>query len=294
MSIVPTNAADFLKTAGWHDADASPITADWSPRQTSRLRRANGDTAILVHAPTEIPGHALDDFVRLGAVLRDAGLSAPEIYASAPGFLLTEDFGDQPIDLPSVEQVGYETAVDVLAVLRTLDATELTSYQQGYIYKKLPLFSEQSSFMAAWEEAQAALPPCPQVFSHMDYKAGNLHWLGERDGVARIGLLDYQAAQNAPFTYDIVNLLEDARRNLDPALKTDLKKRFYDALPSAWQPMFEDWYVLMAAQFHTRVLGQIRGNARVASDVEPRLKTYLQAEREHPALRPVRSFLDTL
>jgi aminoglycoside/choline kinase family phosphotransferase len=279
---------DFLSTLGWAKARKIAITPDWSPRRTFRLTRGDGATAILVEAPTPVPGHDLNDFARLSNVLRGLGLSAPRVIGLAPGMMLTEDFGDTPIDTPAIERDGYETAVDALAVLRTGDTSGLTTYKDGYIYKKLSLFSSDPAWMAAWDKAEAALPPCPHVFSHMDYKAGNLMWLTEREGVQRVGLIDFQAAQNAPFVYDIVNLLEDARRNVPG--KAAYKARFKAALPPQWQSIFNDWYAVISAQFHARVLGQVRSIAHAAPDVAPRLEAYLRKELEHPALAPVRPF----
>lgn len=290
----PRGMNDFLKNAGWGDAALTPMTSDWSPRQYWRLTKTDGTKAVLLKGPAvDLAGHGLEDFVHLADVLRARGLSTPRLYAEAlPNkLLLMEDFGDTPIDTPAVEGVAYEAAVDVLAVLRGIDTAGLTPYSQGYIFKKLTLFSDDPAWMDAWAEAEAALPPAPLVFSHMDYKAGNLHWLPARVGVARIGILDFQAAQAAPFTYDLVNLLEDARRDVPEALRARLKARFKAALPPAWQSIFDAWYVFMAAQFHARVLGQIRGNSRIAPDVAPRLEAYLETELQHPALAPVAAFL---
>lgn len=280
---------EIIQKAGWADAAQTPITPDWSPRQFWRLTKPDGSTAVLMHAAREIPGHSLDEFARLAERLRVLGLSAPKVYAELPGWMIIEDFGDTPIDTPAIEREAYEAAVDVLAVFRR-DQSQRVKYKDGYIYKKLALFSDDPGWIEAWETAEASLQQAPDVFAHMDYKAGNLHWLPGRDGVKRIGLLDFQAAQRAPFVYDIVNLLEDARRDIDPALKAHLKSRFKNALPDHWKDLFDDWYVLMAAQFHARVLGQIRGNPKIAPDVEPRLRAYLASELQAAALGPVRDW----
>lgn len=279
----------FLSATDWADARISAITPDWSPRHYWRLTKASGETAVAVHAPVAIPGHDLEDFARLAGSLHALGLSAPQVYASAPGFMLMEDFGDTPIDAPAIEHDAYRTAVDVLGVLRTCPVPAV-SYKDGYIYKKLALFSSDPAWLAAWDRIESALAPAPHCFSHMDYKAGNLHWLPARDGIKRIGILDFQAAQIAPFTYDIVNLLEDARRDVAPGLKAELKQRFKDGLPPAWQDGFDDWYVVMAAQFHARVLGQIRNIPNAAPDVVPRLKQYLEDALKSPVLAPLKPF----
>ncbi|NBX66072.1 MAG: hypothetical protein EBQ96_03645 [Proteobacteria bacterium] len=286
---------DFLKQAGWGAAIRTPMTSDWSPRQYWRLAKPDGMRAILLKSPdVDLAGHGLEDFIRLAEQLRRAGMSTPRLYAQdlAHKLILMEDFGNISIDQPAIEAEAYEAAVDVLGVLRTCDTAGLTAYKDGYIFKKLSLYSDDPAWLHAWAEAEAALPPAPLVFSHMDYKAGNLHWLPERDGYARIGILDFQAAQAAPFTYDLVNLLEDARRNLHPTLKATLRQRFYDALPDSWKPLFDDWYAFMAAQFHARVLGQIRGKTNVAPDVEPRLLAYLETELQHPAVAPIAKWLE--
>ena len=287
----------FLEEAGWQDAAQAPITSDWSPRRYWRLQKPSGARAVLLQGPAQdLAGHGLTDFTVFADRLRRLGLSTPRILAAdyARKLMLIEDFGSTPIDTPAIEKEGYEAAIDVLAVFRRDDMGGLTAYKDEYIYKKLALFSDDAGWLAAWNKAEAALPPPPQVFAHMDYKAGNLHWLPERAGVARIGILDFQAAELAPFTYDIVNLLEDARRDIAPALKATLKARFKDALPQAWQPLFDDWYVLMAAQFHARVLGQIRGNSKISPDVEPRLVAYLREARTQSVLAPLKPYLDPL
>ncbi len=289
MALTPA-LEQFVADAGWAGALAMPITPDWSPRLFWRLVR--GDRrVVLVHAAVVIPGHGLDDVERISAILNDAGLSAPRVLAHKGDMMLVEDFGDTPIDTPAVEKAGYETAVDALAVMRGIPAGGLVDYYDGYIYKRLPMFSDKPEWMAAWVHAEAQLPPCPAVFSHMDYKAGNLHWLPERAGVQRVGILDFQAAQRAPFTYDIVNLLEDARRDIEPDLKASLKARFKAGLPQGWQAMFDDRYVFTAAQFHARVWGQLRIRSNVSADVGPRLVAYLQQASQHPILSFLKDYL---
>lgn len=281
---------DFVASAGWADAVRRQVASDWSPRLYWRLQKPDGRTAVLLKSPQQdIPGHTIPDFISLGERLRQQGLSAPEVYAAdvVAKFALMEDFGDTPIDTPAIEMEAYEAAVDLLTLMRDFDTTGVKSYKDGEIFRKLTRFSPDPAWTQAWLGIEASLPPCPYVFAHMDYKAGNLHWLPQRTGVRRIGLLDFQGAETAPFTYDIANLLEDARRNLPPAMKAALKARFKSALPSALQEIFDDWYIFMAAQFHARVLGQIRGNTVVAADIAPRLRAYLREELQHPLLAPV-------
>ncbi|HEY8963563.1 MAG TPA: phosphotransferase [Alphaproteobacteria bacterium] len=278
----------LLQSAGWADADTAHVTPDWSPRQYWRVTKSNGDSAIFLQGPIpDFRGHGLKDFVEIGKRISALGLSVPQIYASDfdKAQLLMEDFGSTAIEAPAIEKEGYETAIDALAVLRNAPTDGLINYEDGYIYKKLSLFSDDPQWMAAWKQIEDSLPPCPHVFSHMDYKAGNLFWLPERDNIKRLGILDYQAAQNAPFMYDCVILLEDARRTLPWDMKAHLKARYIAALPDAWKPIFDVWYPVIAAQFHVGVLGQIRGRANIDPDMPARLEAYLQDELQSPSLK---------
>lgn len=289
---------DFLKQAGW-DGKATPITPDWSPRKYWRVERSEDErTAIFLQGPEQdFRGHGLKEFVEIGRHFANLGLSVPEIYVEdlPHARLLMEDFGTKPIDTHDIETLAYETAIDVLAVLRTdtMLAPTLTKYEDGYVFRKIALFptdyakQDASGWSQAWNQVLNSLPECPHVLSHIDYKAGNLHWLPGREGVKRIGILDYQAAQNAPFVYDCVTLLEDARRTLKPALKAQLKSRFRENLPADWRPVMDAWYPVIAAQFHTGVLGQISSKPQITPDLPKRLETYLREELQTPILKPL-------
>ena len=64
--------------------------------------------------------------------------------------------------------------------------------------------SLQDASAAGAAEAQA------DVFCHRDYHAENLIWLPDREGPARVGMLDFQDAVYGPITYDLASLLRDA------------------------------------------------------------------------------------
>ncbi len=76
--------------------------------------------------------------------------------------------------------------------------------------------AEAGPLVAALEAALAAHADGPRVLILRDYHAGNLLWLpGGRAG--RVGLLDFQLAQMGQPEYDLVSLVQDARRDVGPA-----------------------------------------------------------------------------
>lgn len=302
----------FLAANGYANIARVPVTTDWSPRKFSRMVKPNGTRAIVVEsapdtAPQSTAGHKIGDFVRLADHFRRLGLSAPIIYAAEPdqGWLIMEDLGDVTIDTPAIEHIGYETAIDVLAHMRNHpDAcdTPLIDYADGHVANGLDqflLYAPQiplPDWQAAWRAIEAQCPPCPRTLTHIDYKAGNLLWLPERNGLQRLGIIDLQGAVSGPFVYDVVNLLEDARRIIAPDLKAHLIARFKAALPMHLTPLFAPWYTVLSAQFHARVLGQItriekmRPNT-VDPTIAPRLEQYLRAEITAPLLAPLHTLL---
>lgn len=284
---------DFATQHGWGDANVVRVGSDWSPRQYWRLEKAGKSALVMVSVDPNFRGHTLADFIRLNDIYRHAGLHVPQIYARdmERHILLIEDFGHITIEHPDYEREGYECAVDALKTLHAMPQEGLTRFEDAYIFQKLWLFDEGDAWKAAWQSIWDTLPPCPHVFSHMDYKAGNLHWLPQYNGVKRLGILDYQTAQSAPFVYDIVNLLEDARRVLEPELKAHLKARYKASLPIELQSIFDDWYVVMSAMFHAMILGQMRHNGKGDAAMIVRLERYLRDEGEHPILKPVRDKL---
>lgn len=320
MDMGPMQHHDFLSRNGWGDADILPVTSDWSPRKYFRLGK-RGATAILLqsapdHDPASLAGHKLGDFVRLAGHFAHLGLHTPEIYAADPqqGYLLLEDFGDITIESADVEKTGYETAVDALAILREHPdalATALIRYHDGHVHRALRFFPEYyaqehyarehgradiAGWLDAWAQVEAALPACPQCLTHIDWKAGNLHWLPGFEGLGRLGVLDFQGAVIGPFVYDIANLLEDARRNLSPELKKHLIDRFRARLPADMRDLFDAWYPVIAAQFHARVAGQAiklaqeKGRADMLALV-PRLEAYLRPAMQLPVLAPVAAWI---
>lgn len=305
---------DFLNKTDWQGIEPQWFSADWSMRRYGRLINEQGKKAILLQSPPDshpdsMVGHKLGEWLTLNRHFKSLGLNTPEIYAEDAqiGYVLMEDFGNE--SLSGKGQEAYEIAVDVLVKLRDAPnalAVDVLKYEDTHVRAALRFYPEYvlkrqditEEWFETWHQVELNLPSCPRVLTHIDYFSNNLMWLPDRAGTDRIGILDFQAACNGPFTYDIVNLLDDARRDLPEDLKRTCIKRYCQDLSAQDKEAFDVWYIVMAAQFHARVLGQIvkLGQERNRTDLmvfhAPLTKRF-EKELRHPVLRPILDFIKT-
>ena len=297
----------FLSDAGWDGAQASPLAGDASARRYTRLS-LDGRRAILM----DDPEGDVAVFARLARHLCGLGLSAPRILAEAPGKLLLEDLGDGLIARlatdPETETRLYGAAVDALVELHRHPAPALPLATPDRLAAMTDLafdcyaagaghpFAASPDVIAAFEDALAAHAPDTDVMVLRDYHAENILWLPRRSGPARAGLLDFQDALAGHRAYDLVSLIEDARRDLRPGTANAAIRRYLDATGLAEAPLRAALAVL-GAQRNLRILGVF---ARLAAtrgkpgyiDLIPRVWGHLQTDLRHPALASVARLLD--
>ncbi|MCW8843650.1 MAG: phosphotransferase [Rhodobacteraceae bacterium] len=309
----------FLATTSWSDAARSALAGDASNRRYLRLRRNSGETAVLMDAPPE-KGEDIRPFIAIAQELLSAGLSAPRLLANdeRAGFLLLEDLGDDlfarvVVRSPELESSLYQAATDVLLALHKRPApADLAAYSPAIMtvmaamaYRwylrgiDRPFETVATKFEAAFQPLLEDIAPEADVLIQRDYHAENLLWLPNRDGVARVGLLDFQDAMAGHRAYDLVSLLQDARRDVPLSVEAEMIDRYIEAsgLPRA---PFDAAYHLLGVQRNLRIIGVFaRLSMHFAKphyiDLIPRVWGYLQRDLDHPALAPVRSLvLDTL
>ncbi|KIC49772.1 phosphotransferase [Tateyamaria sp. ANG-S1] len=263
----------FLAEAGWGEAPRVLVAGDASNRKYERLS-LNGRSRILMDAPPE-KGEDVRPFVDVTNQLRDVGLSAPEIFAqdAEHGFLLIEDLGDDLFARlikaqPSLETPLYEAATDVLLHLHRAATPNLPRYDAKVMTDFACLAfdwyqrgatgsvdaSARSAFAAAMEEALSPLDAATPVLIQRDYHAENLIWLPDRHGVQRVGLLDYQDAMLGYPAYDLVSVLQDARRDVSVEVHRAMLDR-YIAKTGVDAAAFGDAYALLGLQRNLRILG---------------------------------------
>ncbi len=313
----------FLARHDWDRASQKLMNADSSSRRYYRLKRGDDSAILMVSAPDgspqATPGHKISDFVSIGMWLRDKGLHAPEIYGAdeKAGFLLLEDMGDVSFkqalrDNAAPPRQIYGLAVDVLTHLRHTECDlALPDYYASHVhtgrrrlidwYMPVALGRKNpdglvENYLKIWDEIEKQLPPCPQGFLHIDYHVENTMWMPEEQGLRACGILDFQGAMKGPQPYDLANLLEDARLTLSPNIRKDMLDRYCEDMAHGERDLFENWYRVLATQFHCRVIGQfvrlaVRDNRPRYLEHLPRLARYLEEGLDHPLLKPLAEFL---
>lgn len=299
----------FLDGTPWAGSVAVPLAGDASSRRYFRLCAPEG-SAVLMQDPTGNIGL----FSSLARHLRDAGLSAPEILRedALTGFMLLEDLGDDVLACHVVRERQdearlYIQAVDTLAALQGIappselarpDAATMADLVDPlagwYLPEPDPALHEQIVSLLAPALARV-FGDLPTVFCHRDYHAENLICLPGRAGVAAVGLLDFQDAFVGPPVYDLVSLVEDARRDLSPGIRDAVVARFADRL-GVDQAMVARHVAVVGAQRNLRILGVFARLSRSYGkpryvDLIPRVWDHLQGDLAHPELAALRDLL---
>ncbi|WP_299672495.1 phosphotransferase [uncultured Roseobacter sp.] len=307
---------DFIQQAGWADADRTPLAGDASNRRYDRLIKPDGTRAVLMDAPPD-KGEKIGPFVRIAQHLGEIGLSAPDIFAQdqIDGFLLLEDLGDALFarvleQKPHLENSLYSAAIDTLVHVYQKSPPDLTSYDSASAAAlTAPAFDWYQLAVAGSVDAAAkadclagiksVLAPFDgeaRVLMQRDYHAENLLWLPDREGSARVGLLDFQDAMLGHPAYDLVSVLQDARRDLRPETERQMIARFLKKMPRDLAE-FSTAYAAWGAQRNLRILGVLtrlclrNGKAHYV-DLIPRVWGHAQTNLKHPALSSVAAVVE--
>ena len=303
----PAAAPAFLARHGWAGAEIRPLAGDASFRRYFRIH--DGDrTAVLMDAPPEHEDSA--PFLAIGAHLRDLGLAAPAPLGIdlGAGLILLEDFGNDRVTPvlaadPARETDIYAGAIDILAELHRHPAPDIRRYDVTELRREVRLFvewylpaarlAEALGYDAAWDTVWPLAVPEQPVLTLRDYHADNLMLLGG----GRLGLLDFQDALAGHPAYDLVSLLQDARRDVTPAVEAAMLDRYIGAARIADAAAFRASYEVLGAQRNTKILGvfaRLRDRDGKANYIPlmPRVWAHLERNLAHPALAGVRAWFD--
>lgn len=299
---------NFINAHGWGNALIIPLAWDASFRKYFRLS-ANGRTAMLMDAPPE--HEPVNSFIRITKHLHELDLRVPEIHASdeQAGFILLEDFGDDTFTRLLIsgenELTLYERAIDTIIQLHNhLAGTKLSveKYDFDHLIAESGLFIDwyviaaqnrkadskfKSSFIEVWKSIYDGLPDLESVLVLRDFHVDNLMMVNDK-----CALLDYQDALIGSPAYDIVSLLEDARRDIPSVVTENILNRYTSSNPSLDIAAFEHHYSVWGAQRHCKVAGifvrlWMRDNKPAYLPHLPRVMGLLENNLQHPALTPL-------
>jgi aminoglycoside/choline kinase family phosphotransferase len=306
----------FLSGCGWGAAVRAPLPSDASFRRYIRLERGDA-RAMLMDAPP--PQEDVRPYVQIARLLQALSYSAPAILAedSAHGFLVIEDFGDRTYTRALREGVAeatlYEGAIDLLIDLhrRTLAGRldALPAYDDARLTTELAIFIDwwarvqlapdagfAAEYRALWASLLEPARALPETLVLRDYHADNLMML-ERPGVRGVGLLDFQDAVRGSIAYDLVSLVNDARRDVPRDLAARLIARYAAAFPGLDRARFDATCAILSAQRNLKIIGIFTRLA--ARDGKPgylrhipRVWRLLEDDLRHPALAALRTWLD--
>lgn len=315
VMVPPASAPDFLAAHGWGGSAIVPLAGDASFRRYFRVVDG-ARTAVLMDAPPDKEDSR--PFLSIAAHLVELGFSAPRALAVDldEGLILLEDFGDRRVAPllaadPTPEREIYETAIDILAALHDHAPPAVPPYHRGELLREVRLLTDwylptvgaagdargyEAAWDAVWQGVVAESEANP-VLVLRDYHADNLMVLEGRTGLQRLGLLDFQDALAGHPAYDLVSLLQDARRDVDPHLEAAMLDRYMTARGIADRDAFRASYEVLGAQRNVKILGIFtrlwkRDGKPSYRLFQPRVWGYLERNLRHPALAPVRAWFD--
>ncbi|GAB5373911.1 MAG: bifunctional tRNA (adenosine(37)-N6)-threonylcarbamoyltransferase complex ATPase subunit type 1 TsaE/phosphotransferase [Acuticoccus sp.] len=322
--------ARFVAAAGWGDATRRPLKQDASTRNYERLVRP-AESAVLMNAPSFTPAPdsyparaRLADgnnnaFLAVGALLAARGLSAPRVLSADPagGFILLEDLGDEKIaeeGAPIAER--YEAAADALAAFHRsppplplpgpagphappLYDTTLGVLEVGLFPEWFLKTEPGAEYRDLWRAALDNLWRGDDHLALRDYHSPNCLWLAARQGIAKVGIIDYQDAMIAPSAYDVASLAQDARVPVPPALEDRLVARYLAARPGLDTARWREAYHIVGAQRATRIAGVFRrlndrdGKPQYLAHLPHVLAALRRNLAATPALAPLKDWFTT-
>ena len=316
----------FLAENGCDPASMVPVSGDCSCRRFFRVRYGEA-TAVFMESlpdddPNATPGHKFGDFVRIARNLCDKGISVPAILAEDidNAQLLVEDFGEMTFkraletgaaDSERLYTLGVDTLLELGRKVDT-NAIGLPDYFDSHIHDRrkalvnwyLPATQGRwpdswlmNDYVQVWDKIIGDLPAPHTGFVHGDFHLQNLMWRGDRTGLARCGILDFQGAMQGPLAYDLANLLEDARVHVSQDLRTRMLARYCADMDEGEADNFRQWYRVLGTQFHCRVAGQfirlavVQGKTRYLEFL-PVVESYLREALGDPLLSPLAEWFD--
>ncbi|PHR53327.1 MAG: aminoglycoside phosphotransferase [Robiginitomaculum sp.] len=299
--------------------------------KTCPLDAAAAQRAALGYtAEARLAGNDCTAFLGIARELANRGFATPTILAADPlaGLVLLEDLGDALFanllaQNPNMETELYRAAITLLGALARSSFEQdfryydhvwpVQSYDLTALLVEVKLLEDwylphckvdvdanlQGQLAQAWRAVLGPVLQAQPVLVLRDFHAENLIWLLKRDGIAKVGLLDFQDAVFGHPAYDLVSLLQDARRDVEPELESPMIEQFLSE--SKWpDPIgFRSAYRVLGAQRAAKILGIFvrlakRDGKSKYLELLPRVERHFTNNLNDPALAPVAELLRPL
>ena len=310
----------FLASANCLNGVIQKLPADASFRTYDRLT-LNDKSYIVMDAP---PSHEnVKSFIKVLNFLDKNGFSVPKLFESdlKNGFLLLEDFGDDSFAKllnhnkeEELEEQLYKSAIDLLVNLQKIPPIDgefayysdelLLDEAKGLIEWYIPLLNGEQiptklieEYEIIWRHLLQYARHIPETTVLRDYHAENLMWLADRDGYQRVGILDFQDAVIGSPVYDMVSLLEDARRDVNSDLSDKMITYYLSKRTDITRRDFLASYSILGAQRNLKIIGfiarkAVRDKNSKYFSLLPRVWGYIEKDLKHPLMLPLKAWLD--
>jgi len=302
----PEMAMQFLETIDWGNSLITPLAGDASFRRYFRVNKEK-QQAVLMDAPP--PHEDPKPFIDIAEYLTKHGFRAPKIYGRDinNGLVLIEDFGDQRMrehldDVPQDEEDIYKQAIDIIIKLSDVEPALVDLYDDEAYLREVNLLPEwympavnlnvdQQKYEAIWSDILKPLYNTKKVTVLRDYHAENIMLLS--DGM--MGIIDFQDALAGHQAYDLVSLLQDARRDVSPELEEKMLN--YYCNNSNVDDDFRYHYAILGAQRNSKIIGIFarlcfRDGKHKYLDYLPRMWGLLERDLKHPKLGKLKQWFD--
>jgi len=294
-----------------------PLPSDASLRSYERISFSD-KSVILMDSSKEID--SMLPFIKARDFLARKGLSVPTIIGQdlQNGFLLLEDFGDNTYtkilsnnNSLDIERQLYQKAADVLIKIHKEEVDEsFPRYDEYALMKEVLLLVDwyflilngtplpeklKNEYISIWKDILSRLSYNFDCFVLRDYHIDNMMIVNNREGVSSVGLLDFQDAVLGSYAYDLVSLLEDARRDIQSTIVSDTLHYYLDNLPELDKKKFLTDYAILGVQRSCKIVGifsrkTIRDKNNKYLIHLPRVWKYIREGLNNPIMEPLKKW----
>ncbi len=308
---------NFLCSYGIGAYKLIKIDTDASKRHYYRIITLDKSYILM---DSSLEPESLNPFLNIANLLTKNGIKAPLIYTSnlEQGLLLLEDLGDASFtkfieNSPSSEAELYRFAIEVLIKVSNLEVdislpiqdegllnTGLSVFTEFYIHNKLehkPALHASKEILNAFNDLFKHLKTLKLILTLRDYHADNLMWLKQNKNIGKVGVLDFQDAVLGLPAYDLVSLLEDARRDVSSLVINACKEQYFSSFKGMDISDLELAYTILGAQRNLRIIGVFhRLNSKYNKPKHlkylPRVWNYVKNNFEHPRLMSLKKIFE--